>query len=395
MKSDEIKRDIIPPSFIVFSDDWGEHPSSSQHIFKHIALNHKVLWVNTIGMRNPKLTWSDFNKIIKKIKKMFGSLKVESQKRKSDNIFLYVCQPFMLPFNQIFLIRRFNKYSVRRAIQLNNRHLNLTNSIVVSTVPNACDYIDILDNSKTVYYCVDDFTQWPGLNHCLVGEMEDQLIGRSEILIGTSHKLYSKLHAYSKPTYLLTHGVDRALFSQNPLVEHSCLTSIPKPRVGYFGLIDERSDQGLLIAIASSMPDFSFVMTGPVVTDVSPSKTCSNIYFTGPVTYTELPSLVKGLDILFIPYLVNEFTDSISPLKLKEYLITGKPVVTTPLAEAKSFSRYLMTASSVEEWKIALMKSLKQGQSSKFELIIKAMESDLWENKAKIFLDICVQENVK
>ncbi|MER2557295.1 MAG: glycosyltransferase [Candidatus Competibacter denitrificans] len=395
MKPNEIKQDnTIYPSFVVFSDDWGEHPSSSQHLFKHIALNHKVLWVNTIGMRNPKLTWSDFNKIIKKIKKMFGSLNVQSQQQ-SGNIFLHVCQPFMLPFNWSTLVRKFNKYSVQQAIQRNNCHLDLTNSVFVATVPNACDYIDILVNSKAVYYCVDDFTQWPGLNHRLVREMEAQLIERSEILVATSHKLYHKLHTYGKPTYLLTHGVDRALFLNNPSTEHTCLSNIQKPRIGYFGLIDERSDQNLLVAIASSMPDFSFVMTGPVVADVSRLKACSNIYFTGPVAYTDLPSLVKGLDILFIPYLVNEFTDSISPLKLKEYLMTGKPVVTTPLAEAKSFSQYLMTASSVEEWKITLMKSLKQAQSSKFELIIKAMEGDLWENKAKIFLDICVQENVK
>ena len=71
-----------------------------------------------------------------------------------------------------------------------------------------------------------------------------------------------------------------------------------------------------------------------------------------------------------------------------------KRQVTTPLAEAKAFSQYLMIASSIEGWKIALTSSLKQDQPSKFELIIKAMEGELWENKAKIFLDLCMQENI-
>ncbi|MCB0451098.1 MAG: hypothetical protein KDC97_13360, partial [Confluentibacter sp.] len=180
----------------------------------------------------------------------------------------------------------------------------MVDPLFVSTVPNACDYINILNRNLTVYYCVDDFSLWPGLNQDLVRKMENQLLEKADILVATSQKLYQKLKSIGKPTHLLTHGVDVELFSHTPLVEHQCLNDIPNPRVGYFGLIDERSDQSLIAAIASDMPSFSFVMTGPVATDITRLKMCKNVYFTGPVIYSELPALIKGLDILFIPYLV-------------------------------------------------------------------------------------------
>lgn len=389
VQPNQIQHDPKRLSFIVFSDDWGVHPSSSQHLFRRIALNHNILWVNTIGMRNPRLTWSDFNKIIRKIKKMFGSL-WSTPKECAENSLLHVRQPFMLPFSSIPLVRKFNRYSVAWSIRQSKSLLDINNAILVSTVPNACDYVEILDNSKVIYYCVDDFIQWPGINHKVIREMENQLLERSEVLIATSHKLYHKLRKTGKPTHLLTHGVDVRLFSHDALAEHPCLTNIPKPRVGYFGLIDERSDQSLIATISSSMKDYSFVMAGPIAADFSYLKACSNIYFTGSVKYAELPSLIKGLDILFIPYLVNDFTDSISPLKLKEYLVTGKPVITTPLAEAKIFAQYLVIANSLEEWRIALIDSLNQNHQLKFESIMKVMRSESWENKAQVFLDICM-----
>ncbi|MCB0450941.1 MAG: hypothetical protein KDC97_12560, partial [Confluentibacter sp.] len=90
---------------------------------------------------------------------------------------------------------------------------------------------------------------------------------------------------------------------------------------------------------------------------------------------------------------VNDFTDSISPLKLKEYLITGKPVVTTPLAEAKPFAQYMIIATTVEEWRKALVTSLSIDQLTRQKSIVKVMEHESWKKKAQVFLKICTQSN--
>jgi glycosyltransferase involved in cell wall biosynthesis len=378
----------MSPSFIVFSDDWGQHPSSSQHLFRQLAAKHQVLWVNTIGMRRPSLSWSDVKKAYLKASRMLHHPKQYSENGAS-NLHLYVCQPFMLPFNSVAPIRKLNRSSVIRTVKSYIQHHNLVCPVVVSTVPNACDYVGFFNEERVVYYCVDDFAQWPGHDQALVSDMESQMVAKSDILIATSHKIYQKLMLSGKPTHLLTHGVDINLFSQGASKKHRCLEGIPRPMVGYLGLIDERSDQQLIAALSFQMEEFSFVMAGPVVADISQLNACSNIYFTGPIPYTELPDLIQGLDALFIPYVVNDFTDSISPLKLKEYLVTGKPIITTPLAEAVGYLQNVTIAKTVEEWKSALYGSLTVDVTHRRTSILEAMRSESWESKANQFLAFC------
>src|SRR6478752_5472480 len=94
-------------SFIVFSDDWGEHPSSCQHLFRELIGDHAVLWVNTIGMRSPSLTFEDFRKALRKIAKMFRRGAPPADREWQSQPQPRVCQPFMLPFSAIGLVRRF------------------------------------------------------------------------------------------------------------------------------------------------------------------------------------------------------------------------------------------------------------------------------------------------
>ena len=375
-------------SFIVFSDDWGQHPSSCQHLFRHIAAEYTVLWVNTIGMRKPKLKVTDIKKAYTKIMRMFRS-ENNTSRDQTDTLRLSVSQPFMLPYNSIGFVRKFNQISVVQTVRKKLKKLNIKKPIVVSTVPNACDYISFFNEMKVIYYCVDDFVLWPGHDKAMIRKMEDQLIKKSNILIATSRKLRQKLSERGKPTYLLTHGVDVDLFEKVPEKEHDSINNIPRPRIGYFGLIDERSDQKLIAKLASEIKEFSFVMTGPVVTDISLLNFHSNVYFTGQVPYRELPRIIKGLSALFIPYVINDFTDAISPLKLKEYLVTGKPVISTPLAEAEIYANEIIIAKSIEEWKTALYSLLVDDFAQRKRSILAEMRNESWDIKAKQFLRLC------
>ena len=376
-------------SFIVFSDDWGAHPSSCQHLFRQIARDHAVLWVNTIGMRRPKLSLADLKKVFRKLARTIRGSRGKPI-AEGTVLRLRVCQPFMLPYSSISLIRLFNAYSVRRTVRRVAHEMGLKQPALVSTVPNACDYAGHLDEGRVVYYCVDDFTQWPGLEHDLVAKMETQLISRANELVATSRQLFRKLEKNGKPTYLLTHGVDLNLFARKVDEEHPCLAGIPKPRAGYFGLFDERSDQNVIAAVASQMPDFSFVFTGPIATDTKALNSFPNIFFTGPIPYQDLPSLVSGLDVLFIPYLVNEFTASISPLKLKEYLTTGKPVIATPMAETILLEEYLTIVRTTQEWKAGLSAALSVDIPARQKAIRAMMAGESWTRKAAAFVQICM-----
>jgi hypothetical protein len=386
------------PSFVVFSDDWGEHPSSCQHLFRHIARTHATVWVNTVGMREPRLTSTDFRKALQKLRKM--ALKDRSRaggKEQTDELKLTVCQPPMLPLPRVPGVRLFNQVSVARTVRRKLTELRIERPILITTVPNGGDYVGTLGEKRVVYYCVDDFAQWPGLASSAVRAMEEDLLRKAEVFVTTSEKLSRRISLTGKPTHLLTHGVDMEHFAHRPVKEHPVLMGIPKPRVGYFGLMDERFDQELLLRVAEMLPNISFVITGRVEVDTHPLDTLPNVYFTGQVPYEALPSVVAGWSACLLPYVQNELTEAINPLKLKEYLATGKTVISTPLPEAKKLEPHATCCSGPEEWGKVLTSAIETGQRPIPDTLRTLLAQESWAAKAIIFLHFigCSSEELR
>lgn len=372
--------------FLVFSDDWGEHPSSCQHLFKRIAQDHQVLWVNTVGMRAPRLSLLDLKKAGLKLSKMF----FKSNKKPtadSSHLQLTVIQPFMLPFPNLWGAAWFNRYSVIKAVKKSSTLLGLASPIMVITAPNAHDYIGQCNESKVIYYCVDDFSEWPGLEKIRLQAMEHALTDKADVFLATSEKLYNTLNQHNKKTTLLTHGVDINFFSHLPAQEHDLLANIPLPRVGYYGLFDDRSDLSLLHDIATKMPTVSFVMTGDIETDISCLQSLNNVYFTGSIPYTELPAMAKGYTLCMLPYKINTLTDAIQPLKIKEYIATKKPVISTPLKEALKLTDYITIAATANEWVTVIQSELNTPTPVNQTKITLFLKDESWESKAQLFLE--------
>jgi glycosyltransferase involved in cell wall biosynthesis len=362
--------------------------SSCQHLFRHIAKDHEVFWINTIGMRRPRLSSTDLRKAQRKLFRMLKSYRSVS----SAQTRLSVSQPAMLPYSNFSWVRKVNARSVSRTVRKATAQTTGEPPIIVTTVPNSADYLARIENQLVVYYCVDDMVEWPGIDSDLVREMEQRLIEQADVLVATSTLLYERLKSTGKPTHLLTHGVDVDLFSRPAQHEHATMSTVPKPRVGYFGLFDDRSDQELLAAVAVRMKDFSFVISGPVETSVEILEKLPNVFFTGPIAYLELPALIEGLSALFIPYRISEFTNAISPLKLKEYLVTGKPVVSTPIAEAKQMQEYVSLAATPTEWERELRAAQIVDVASRRKLLCHAFTNESWAMKANALLKICSYE---
>jgi glycosyltransferase involved in cell wall biosynthesis len=376
--------------FIVFSDDWGEHPSSSQHLFRRIAATHDVLWVNTIGMRKPRLSSLDLTKARRKIRKMLD-WKPDRAKKRDDPPRLSVCQPFMLPYANNPLVRRINAVSVKRAVAKRARQMGMSAPILVSSVPNACDLVGKLGESCTVYYCVDDFSQWTGFDHDLVREMDASLIAKADVVLATSDFLHDHLQQSGKPVSMLTHGVDIEHFAFIPEREHPVLASISGPRIGFFGVIDDRLDQELVAAIARARPGVAFVFAGPVLSPPQLLRDLPNVHFLGSLAYAHLPFFVAGLSALILPYKVNDSTAAISPLKLKEYLATGRPVIATPMHEVLGFADYIHCHADATGWldsiDAALHKPLGQGRRP----VPDWLRQEGWDHKARQMLSLMTQ----
>lgn len=381
---------VGPQSFLVFSDDWGEHPSSCQHIFRYIARDYCVLWVNTIGMRDMRLTRCDLEKAIVKGRKMLGGERgLIAHRKLAPPANLEVVQPLMLPFVTLPWVRRMNARSVIGRVRRELAKQGQNRPILVATVPNASEYLGSFGEQRVVYYCVDNFTEWPGLQHALVQEMEEKLVAKADCIIATSEKLREKFKGTGKPVSLLSHGVDMYHFSRETPVEHHLLDSIPSPRIGYFGLLDERTDQRLLLDLARARPNISIIITGNVVVDVGDLRRMPNVYFTGSVPYADLPAMIAGWKMCILPYKDNIQTSTINPLKIKEYIATGLPVLSTPIPGVLELRDHILLGTSSEDWIQAIDASLARGERRRTSHVKEILKEEDWERKATEFIRLC------
>ncbi len=189
-----------------------------------------------------------------------------------------------------------------------------------------------LQPSLTVYHCVDPIIMAYDKKH---GEIsEKMLVENSDVVICTSRQLYSDKKLLNQNTYFIPNAADADHFQkaldQNTVTD-SRITDLPKPVIGYIGTIERRLDYELLRNVVEQHPDKAFVFAGPVNRYFVPEWFMNkpNIHLIGPIKYSEIPSVLKGFDITIIPFKSDDVSATIFPLKLFEYLASGKPVVST------------------------------------------------------------------
>ena len=186
-----------------------------------------------------------------------------------------------------------------------------------------------------VYDCMDELSGFLGAPPELLS-LESELLGEADMVFTGGHSLYeAKRHRHAN-IHPFPSSVDVAHFAQarRSGPEPTDQAALPGPRLGYYGVIDERLDLGLVAALADQRPDWSIVMVGPVVKiseDDLPRR--ANIHWLGGKDYAELPDYLRGWDVALMPFALNEATRFISPTKTPEYLAAGRPVVSTPIAD--------------------------------------------------------------
>ena len=375
---------------VVFSDDWGRHPSSSQHIFRHLLNRCKVTWINTIGLRTIRLSMYDLKRSFQVLRNWMTSNSGSDSVTQNEKTNPLVLVPMMLPsfryrltayVNQKILIR-----TVRKALASDRKK---EKNVLVSTLPIIPDLFSAGIFDRTVYYCVDDFTTWPGVDGATMRRLESEMLKECDLLIATSSELLNSRGASVKKSCLLTHGVDFKHFARaSQLSTSNELTKLPKPVIGFFGLFDERMNGSILEDISQQFVTGSIVILGPVDRDIQPFTSFKNIHFFGPVPYKELPNWVSGFDACILPYKVDESTKSINPLKLREYLATRKPVISTPLPEAVRLSQYVRIASPDDFSEAVRNKIEKHSVNPNLETFL---QSESWEKKAEEFQRIIME----
>ena len=380
---------------VVFSDDWGRHPSSCQHLIGQLVERYPVLWVNTIGTRRPRLSREDAGKVLRRLGQWLRP-SPEPGGEQADPV--TVISPRMWPGFRRRWQRRFNAKRISRAV---NRALGPRRGgerrVALTTLPITADVVGRVDVDRWVYYCVDDFSVWPGLDGQVMLEMERLLVDRVDAHVAVSDTLVDRLAQRGAAPTLLTHGIDLEHWSSTPAAPRR--EALPAwwpdsagagPVLLFWGLIDARLNVEWCRAVAGT--DFgdrpaTLVLVGPRQSPDAQLDALAHVVMPGAVAYEDLPALAAAADVLVMPYRDLPVTRAMQPLKFKEYLATSKAVVASRLPAVVPWADAADLVETAEAFTEAVGRRIGGAPTEQLEAR-RRLADETWQAKAESLLAV-------
>ncbi len=312
--------------------DWDASPwTNQQHLMSRLARQNRVLFVESLGLRRPQFAGRDLSRMARRVRRSLAG------PRAADGV--NVLSPLVIPLHSGKVVRALNSRLLRRQVARAVRRLGIRRPILWGYVPQAEALIDAIEPSLIVYHCVDDFGAYKGIDTKSVRTMEERFAAQADLVIASSPTLARRMRELSGNVLEAPNVADTALFSSaleaGPVDPE--LAALREPRIVFTGAITAtKLDFGLLRGLARLRADWTLALVGPVGvgdpgTDVSGLAGLPNVHLLGSRRYAELPAVLRGAAAGLIPYLRNEYTASVFPMKVYEYLAAGLPVVSTPL----------------------------------------------------------------
>jgi len=368
-------------NLLIFSDDWGRHPSSCQHLVNQLINRYQVYWVNTIGTRRPRMDLATLSRGWEKTCQWLncpGRVEIAPANP-------HVLNPKMWPWFTSTSGRWLNRRLLVRQLSRVLRALPEP-PVAVTTVPVVADLIGQLPVRRWVYYCVDDFAEWPGLDQATLRRMEDRLLAQADTVIAVSEPLQDRLARKGRGSALLTHGVDLARWVAPPGgAALPALAGLEPPLVVFWGMVDRRMDAAFVTRLASDMPRGTILLVGPTANPDPKLMRLARVKHLPPMDFALLPHLAREAAVLVMPYADMPVTRALQPLKLKEYLATGKPAVVTDLPSTRGWSDCLDLADSPEAFSQLVRLRLQTGLPSDQHKARARLASESWAGKAGAF----------
>lgn len=371
------------PSLLIFSDDWGRHPSSCQHLAGELKDRHRIWWVNTIGTRRPRLDRSTALRALEKARQ-WSRPPVPADPLENP----VVLNPRMWPYFRSGLDRRINRILLGR--QLRPVVAAAPSPVVaIVTVPIAADLIGVLPVDRWVYYCVDDYEEWPGLDKPALRAMEARLVRCADSVVAVSESLRRKLAGMGRSAEILTHGTDLEHWAAVGVgvgdAPAARFDGLQRPLVVFWGVVDRRMDVEMLERLGRDLEGGTIVLVGPEADPDPALGRVARLARVGPAPYEELPSLAREASVLVMPYSDLPVTQAMQPLKLKEYLATGKPVVASDLPASRCWADALDLVDSPEAFSRSVRRRLV-GPLPPGQAAARArLKSEGWADKASQF----------
>lgn len=368
-------------TILCFGSGYDAPPTSKHHVMHLLAERNVVLWVNYHASRVPTASSSDLLYIARKLGQVAGGLQ-------SPRPNLYVLTPLVLPLPGSAWARRANRMLLVSQIRTALAEVRRGPVQVWSFTPDVAYALGQFGEEAAVYYCVDDHASFSGYDREQVLRDEEDLCRRADLVVTTSTALQEAKAPWNPNTLLVPHGVDYEHFAQalaNGLPAPPDVTGIPHPRLGFFGLIRDWVDLDLLAEVARRRPEWHFVLIGDADSNVNIAqyRGVENMHFLGRKPYEQLPAYCKQLDVGLIPFKINELTLAVNPIKLREYLAAGLPVVSTPLPEVKLYQHLIHLAEGPDDFERACQAALSENTPPGRRTRSDAMQTETWPAKVE------------
>lgn len=381
---------VTDRNIVCIASNWFFDPTSKHHVMKQLAERNHVVWVNYHGSRRVQASAADIRTVLAKLGQILAG-----PQRVTPN--LTVLTPIVLPLPGSAWVRRLNRLILVGQIRRLLRRLPDRPVQLWTFAPDVSYLAGRFSEEALVYYCVDEFSEFAGYDAPLISRLERELIDRADLVITTSRRLQESKSKLHPQTHLVAHGVDyehfaRATDSRTEVPDD--LRSIHHPVLGFFGLIQEWVDIELIAEVARRRPDWSIVLIGKPLTDTAPLSGLPNVHLTGQRLYADLPGCCKAFDVGLIPFRINELTLNVNPIKLREYLAAGLPVVSTPLPEVMSYQPLVAVADTAEGFVAACERAMAENSSEQIARRQAIMKAETWQAKVE-HLSTLVEEALR
>lgn len=333
---------------VCIASDYDFDPTGKHHIMRELARSNRVLWVNYHGSRRPRATGSDAGKALRTL---FRAARGASAVRPG----MMQVTPIVVPGGRSRWCDRVNRALLARQLRAPLESLCAGRSLPVqvwSFAPDTAFLRGALDEEALIYYCVDEFSQFEGYDPSVVARKEVELLRCADVVFASSEELALTKRHHRDDVHLVRHGVEYDHFAQAWRAPWPCpaeLADLDAPVFGFFGLIQHWVDVEMIAATARLRPQYAFALLGEVRANVSLLEGLPNVRLLGRRPYCDLPAYCARFSAGLLPFKRNELTRNVNPIKLREYLAAGLPVISTPLPEVERYAPHARIISTAEE----------------------------------------------
>jgi glycosyltransferase involved in cell wall biosynthesis len=349
------------PAILYFGNDWfAENRTSSHQIARWLAKGCRVLYVECPGLRAPKTSGRDLRKIFAKVWKFLrGPVRVGEGLR--------VQTLLQLPLHRFAFVRWLNARLITATLRWLTWREKVRRPVAWFMIPHLASVVGNLGERLSVYYCIDDYAALPDVNEDAVRAMDEEMTRKADAVFVASETLLPQKMRLNRRTRVSPHGVDFEHFAQaqeGRLPAPADVAGLPGPVVGFFGLIERWIDLDLVDYLAERRPQWSFVLLGRVAVPEDQLPRRPNVHFLGKRGYEELPAYGQCFDAAIIPYRLTRQVLHANPIKLREYLAMGKPVVSVSTPEIDKYADVVEVARSPEAFLAKLDEILSRPPSA-------------------------------